>query len=240
MMAAELSRSHFARETLEESSAALAQLSESYNTLDTLLSNSRNLLGTLLRSQKSDTWYLETAFYILSATIAWLIFRRFFYGPLWWFLWFPMKMFIKGWSGVFTAMGIIGGSTAASTVSSMAASQTIVHNSATRGPRPVISGARAPNVNVGGGGRGAPMRRSDTPPSSIPESSGRSVSEQVGRIIDGSQDGPVTEQSGDEKLSQEISQEGVDDVENRPNPKKRMWEEPVEAEKELHRKKDEL
>ncbi len=240
MMAAELSRSHFARETLEESSAALAQLSESYNTLDTLLLNSRNLLGTLLRSQKSDTWYLETAFYILSATIAWLVFRRFLYGPMWWFLWFPMKMFIKGWTGVFTAMGIIGGSTAVSNVSSMAESQTIIHNSATRGPRPTISGARAPSVNVGGGGRGAPVRQSNTPPSSIPESSSQSVSEQVGKIIDESQDEPITEQSEDGKYSEEASQERVDEAENQPNPNKRMWEEPVEAQKEVQRKKDEL
>ncbi|KAI1003404.1 hypothetical protein K3495_g4802 [Podosphaera aphanis] len=107
-MANELSRSQYAHDTLRESTAALAQLSDSYSRLDSLLANSKNLLVTLLRSQKTDTWYLETAFYVLSATICWLIFRRFLYGPLWWFFWFPMKMFIKGWIGVFTAMGIFG------------------------------------------------------------------------------------------------------------------------------------
>ncbi|TVY60665.1 hypothetical protein LSUE1_G006621, partial [Lachnellula suecica] len=55
MMASELSRSQFAHDTLKESTAALAELSETYSTLDNLLSSSRNLLGTLLRSQKSDT-----------------------------------------------------------------------------------------------------------------------------------------------------------------------------------------
>jgi protein transport protein SEC20 len=151
-----------------------------------------------------------------------------------------MKMFIKGWTGVFTAMGIIGGSTTVSNVNSIAKSQTIIHSSATRGPRPTVSGARAPSVNVGGGGRGAPVRRSDTPPSSIPERSDQSVSEQVGRIIDESQDEPVTEQSKDGKYDEETSQERVNEAENQPNPKKRMWEESVEAQKEVQRKKDEL
>ncbi|KAF5864719.1 hypothetical protein ETB97_006564 [Aspergillus alliaceus] len=69
LMQSELSRSQFAQETLEQSTAALSSLSESYTDLDTLLSSSRNLIGSLLRSQKSDTWYLETAFYILIGTI---------------------------------------------------------------------------------------------------------------------------------------------------------------------------
>ena len=49
-------------------------------------------MSSLLRSQKSDTWYLETAFYILIGTISWLIFRRLLYGPLWWIIWLPLKI----------------------------------------------------------------------------------------------------------------------------------------------------
>ncbi len=239
MMTAELSRSQFAREALQESSAELKQLTESYNTMDTLLANSRNLLGTLLRSQKSDTWYLESAFYILLATIGWLIFRRFLYGPLWWFAWFPMKMFFGATSRVLTTMGVFAGSTAGSSVSSIVASQSVIHNSATRRPMPTISGARAPNVNVGGGGRGAPMQQSATPQSNVPESPGETMSEQVGKIIDDSQSEATTEEQTREKPSQD--QQDVDpQVKNLPNPKKRMWEEPVEAEKQAQRKKDEL
>ncbi|RKF62752.1 putative sec20 domain-containing protein [Erysiphe neolycopersici] len=94
LMANELSRSQFVHDTLKESTEALAQLAETYSTLDSLLLKSKNLVGTLLSSQKSDTWYLETAFYILLSTICWLVFRRLLYGPILWFLWYPSKMLI--------------------------------------------------------------------------------------------------------------------------------------------------
>ncbi|KAE8321742.1 hypothetical protein BDV39DRAFT_197328 [Aspergillus sergii] len=105
LMQAELSRSQFAQETLEQSTAALSSLSESYTGLDTLLSSSRNLVGSLLRSQKSDTWYLETAFYILIGTIVWLLFRRILYGPMWWLVWLPIRLAAKF---VFTILGAAG------------------------------------------------------------------------------------------------------------------------------------
>ncbi|KAL4951739.1 hypothetical protein BDW69DRAFT_186100 [Aspergillus filifer] len=106
LMQAELSRSQFAQETLEQSGAALSSLSESYGSLDTLLSSSRNLVGSLLRSQKSDTWYLETAFYILVGTIAWLVFRRILYGPLWWMVWLPFKLILRTVFGVSATAGV--------------------------------------------------------------------------------------------------------------------------------------
>ena len=92
LIAAELSRSEFAHETLTESSVALKQLNESYSSLDSMLASSRDLLGTLLRSQKSDTWYLQTAMYMLLATAAWLFFRRILYGPMWWLVWLPLRV----------------------------------------------------------------------------------------------------------------------------------------------------
>ncbi|OLN88716.1 hypothetical protein CCHL11_01795 [Colletotrichum chlorophyti] len=92
LIAQELARSEFAHQTLTESSAALAQLNDSYGSLDSMLASSRDLLGTLLRSQKSDTWYLQTALYMLMATGAWLLFRRLLYGPLWWLLWLPLRL----------------------------------------------------------------------------------------------------------------------------------------------------
>ncbi|KUJ24000.1 Sec20-domain-containing protein [Mollisia scopiformis] len=238
MMAAELARSQFAHETLTESTAALAQLSESYSTLDTLLSNSRNLLGTLLRSQKSDTWYLETAFYILMATIAWLVWRRLLYGPTWWLVWFPMKMFIKGWIGVFTAMGLVGGSKPESGVNPsltpVMGHHTVAHSSGTRGPKPSLGPPGVHRVNVGGGGRGAPMQGSNNPQASKQETSGDSMSEKVGRIIDESRESPLgeTEEGGDSAPKGE--------AEIQRNPKKRMWEEEREAGKDAQRKKDEL
>ncbi|KKK18288.1 hypothetical protein ARAM_002567 [Aspergillus rambellii] len=106
LMQTELSRSQFAQQTLEQSTAALSSLSESYTGLDTLLSSSRNLIGSLVRSQKSDTWYLETAFYILIGTISWLIFRRLLYGPLWWIVWLPFKLVLRSVFGILGAVGI--------------------------------------------------------------------------------------------------------------------------------------
>ncbi|ODM14258.1 hypothetical protein SI65_10313 [Aspergillus cristatus] len=105
LMQAELSRSHFAQQTLEQSTAAISSLSESYTSLDTLLSSSRKLANSLLRSQKSDTWYLETAFYIIVGTIAWLLFRRVLYGPLWWLVWLPFRLMFRT---VFAILGTVG------------------------------------------------------------------------------------------------------------------------------------
>lgn len=141
-------------------------------------------------------------------------------------------MFIKGWMGVFAAMGLRGGSSSSIGVgsSSMHGRETVVHNSATRGPRPNMSGASAPTVSVGGGGKGAPMRGSPQPG----QGSEESVSEQVGRIIDESQDDQTVPESltGDATEGEEAG--------TQKNPKKRMWEEDKEIAKEAQRKKDEL
>lgn len=90
---------------LEQSTAAISSLSESYSSLDTLLASSRSLASSLLRSQKSDTWYLETAFYVLVGTITWLLFRRILYGPMWWLVWLPFKFALKF---VFATLGVVG------------------------------------------------------------------------------------------------------------------------------------
>ena len=227
MMTAELSRSQFAHDTLKESTAALSQLSETYSTLDTMLSRSRNLLGTLLTSQKSDTWYLETAFYVLLATIAWLIWRRLLYGPTWWILWFvPSRLFrLSVW--MLSLVGVLGGQKTDIGVSSEMGRETVVHSSGTRGPKVVMPGQKAPTIKVGGGGKGGPMSAISTP-------QGDSVSEKVGKIIDESGHAQVE----DEGLSGEAVEE--DEVENQPNPKKRMWEEEKEEAKEAEREKDEL
>ena len=109
LMQTELSRSRFAQETLEQSTAALASLGEKYSDLGTLLANSKSLVGTLLSSQKSDTWYLETAFYILGTTLTWLVFRRWLYGPLWWCIWLPLKLIYTVVFWVFGIVGLLGG-----------------------------------------------------------------------------------------------------------------------------------
>lgn len=89
---AELERSEYANQTMRESNVAFSQLHDSYSSLEIMLSSSKDLLGTLMRSQKSDTWYLTTTFYMLLVVGAWLVFRRLLYGPMWWLVWLPLRM----------------------------------------------------------------------------------------------------------------------------------------------------
>lgn len=102
-LAAEVSRSRFAHETLASSNAALVELDARYSSLDELLGRARGLLGTLLRSQKSDTWYLETACWCLGVTIAWLLFRRLMYGPVMWLVVWPLRLWWR------VVMWVLGG-----------------------------------------------------------------------------------------------------------------------------------
>src|SRR2546423_1079770 len=103
-----LQQSQYAQQTLDESTAALHSLGESYAGLGDVLKNSKGLVGQLLRSQKSDTWYLETAFYILCATIAWLVFRRIIYGPAWWLVWQPLRWSWWFLTSMLAGVGILG------------------------------------------------------------------------------------------------------------------------------------
>ena len=77
---------------VEESSNSLKQLSDQYESLDSLLEKSRGLLRVLVRSAKTDAWYLQTSVYVLVFTLAWLVFRRLLYGPLWWLVWLPLRI----------------------------------------------------------------------------------------------------------------------------------------------------
>ncbi|KAF2417219.1 hypothetical protein EJ08DRAFT_654572 [Tothia fuscella] len=108
LMQTELTRSQFAQETLDRSTAELKSLGEQYSDLDSVLGASKKLAGTLLRSNKSDTWYLQTAFWILIVTISWLVFRRLLYGPLWWLLYLPLKLSYRFLVVLFGAVGIAG------------------------------------------------------------------------------------------------------------------------------------
>jgi protein transport protein SEC20 len=240
----ELSRSRFAQETLEQSTAALADLGEKYSDLNTLLANSRTLVTTLLKSTKSDTWYLETTFYILITTIIWLVFRRWLYGPLTWFLIWPLKILFRIVFGIF---GLSGAATAAKS-SSLAPSEStslITKPSATGSiPRYSVDPNAPPPQNyirVGGGGRGY-HHGNPSPP--------QSLSQEVGKMAEQAQ------QSGQQQAQQAEQQEDVhpqlrqnrqqpDDEgpvirgdgtvlkeSDKPrNPKKKMWEEDVEREK---------
>ncbi|PGH23877.1 hypothetical protein AJ80_02126 [Polytolypa hystricis UAMH7299] len=222
LMQSELSRSQFAQETLEQSTAALSSLSESYSSLDTLLASSRSLVGSLLRSQKSDTWYLETAFYILIGTIIWLLFRRIFYGPLWWLIWLPVKVM---YSGVFSALGLLEGS-GLSSLSSSPGGGALQNN---HGPGATIQSSLTQTAS------GVEGLKTDVPVINVDgESENRDgddegVLEQIEKIVgDEENKGTnVDDISPEERLRQE---------EIPRNSKKRMWEEDAH----VTQKKDEL
>jgi protein transport protein SEC20 len=259
LLTSELSRSRFAQETLDQSTAALADLGERYTDLDSLLSNSKNLLGTLVRSQKSDTWYLETAFYLLVTTICWLVFRRLIYGPAWWFVWLPFKFFLlKPVFLVFSLLGITGGSSATAAVSSVSSVVSVpptirIQPSASAlGDRPTFRRGmdqRPANVvPVGGGGAKADYNGRPQDPS--PDGS---MSQSIGKMAEASREqvAPQEEELQESQAPQEapepkqpqrrgdgtILQERGDIPRN---PKKKMWEEEVEAPKHQMRKRDEL
>lgn len=102
----ELARSMALHETLTDSTAQLRQLGGTYGRMEEMLASSRDLLGVLMKSAKSDTWYLETTFWLLVGTLGWLIFRRWLYGPLWWVVWLPLRLVFRTGSG---AVGMVGG-----------------------------------------------------------------------------------------------------------------------------------
>jgi protein transport protein SEC20 len=259
LLTSELSRSRFAQETLDQSTAALADLGERYTDLDSLLSNSKNLLGTLVRSQKSDTWYLETAFYLLVTTICWLVFRRLIYGPAWWFVWLPFKFFLlKPVFLLFGLLGITGKSSATAAVSSVSSVVSvpptirIQPSASSSGDRPTFRRGmdqRPANVvPVGGGGAKAGYNgrpQDPSPDGSMSQNIGKMAEasrEQAAPQEEGSQEPQEPQEAPEPKQPQRrgdgtILQERGDIPRN---PKKKMWEEEVEAPKHQMRKRDEL
>lgn len=217
LLSTELSRSRFARETFEESSAALAELGERYTDLDTVLAKSRDLLGTLLRSQKSDTWYLETAFYILCGTLIWLVFRRLLLGPfirlplfvVRWFLWKPFVIFLN-LTGILYSSN--PGAVQSADVPAGPRTPLIVKNSArgvaTPVPKMSAGAAKERGVPAGMGGGGAKVGQDE------------GVAEKIGRMAEESQqqaEGQQPVQRGDGTVLKERGTEPR-------NPRKKVFE----------------
>lgn len=88
----EVQQSQFAQQTLDESQEALKSLNESYSGTTDLLKASRGLVSQLVRSNKSDTWYLLSAWYVLAGTLLWLFYRRILYGPSLLLIYYPFRM----------------------------------------------------------------------------------------------------------------------------------------------------
>ncbi|KYK57710.1 Sec20 domain protein [Drechmeria coniospora] len=195
LIAAELYRSEYAHQTLKESSDALKQLNESYLSLDSMLANSKDLLGTLLRSQKSDTWYLQTAMYMLMVTAAWLIFRRILYGPLWWLAWLPLRIMF--------GVGTRAGSAVMQGGSSGRVGEVDV------GERPEVLVEGLPNEDL------PTMQVAQATDSARGDGDPDSMTEQVGNGVDEANEASTPQPVDGESDSHEAPR----------NTKKRMWEE---------------
>lgn len=227
LLSTELSRSRFAQETFDESTQALAQLGEDYSNLDTVLSKSRDLLGTLLRSQKSDTWYLETTLYILLTVLVWLLFRRLLYGPfillplgLW--NWIARPILRPFFSILSAVVGLASGPASTSLAASASISSSrpplIVQPSAKGRAPPRPSDASKGGFPVGAGGVGAKKGKDSA--------LAGQMSEKIGRMAEQSaqQDRQPTVR-GDGAVLQERG-------EVPPNPKKKNFEADVEDAKQ--------
>jgi protein transport protein SEC20 len=247
LLSSELTRSRFAQETFDESTAALAQLGDDYSSLDDVLSTSRNLIGTLLKSQKSDSWYLETALYILIATLCWLIFRRLLYGPfirLPLFFWRVFTFFISWgifkpiWfflslTGVITSEHRAGGSP---DLTSSSRPPLIVHRSAQGGAQAIPSHALPKNgIPAGAGGEGAKKNREPILQGTMSEKIGKMAEDQA--QPETTQNAPEAKKEPIRRGDGTILQERTDEA---PNPKKKAFEAEVEDVKHESRKRDEL
>lgn len=208
LIAGEVAKSAFASQTLAESSAALAELQRSYEGLDGVLARSRDLVGTLLRAQKSDTWYLQSALRLLLCTLAWLVFRRFLYGPLWWLLWLPLR---TGWR-ITRGVAQLGGGDSGG-----------AERGATMGVVPPGGDGAGATVVVGVGEEGAVPtvrvgRGQEREERDVVGEEGDSMVEKVGRMV---------EDTLDRREEEEANRTAEDELEDQPNPMKRVWEEEV-------------
>lgn len=172
----ELARSVALHDHLHESTAQLRQLGGAYGRMEDLLASSRDLLGTLLTSTKSDTWYLQTTFYLLAATLGWLVFRRWLYGPLWWLVWLPLRLvFRTGSTAVGMGMGVGVGTGKGG---GAGARMQVVDGAGTRVAVEMSDGA-VPTMQVAGGQKGENV--GEDPVRGMDEDS---MIEKVGRILD--------------------------------------------------------
>ncbi|KAL2154778.1 hypothetical protein VTH82DRAFT_3454 [Thermothelomyces myriococcoides] len=218
LIAGELAKSAFAARTLAESTAALAELQRSYEGLDGLLARSRDLVGALVSAHKSDTWYLQAALRILLATLAWLLFRRLLYGPLWWLLWLPLR---TGWRVTSKGVGYLASDGGVGVGISSSSSSSIISISS-----PTIAlgeEGTVPTVSIGLGETKEERKTEGE------EGEEESMVDQVGRMVEDTlnRKDEMEEKEEREGEGEAVNRTTTDDLEDRPNPKKRMWEEGV-------------
>ena len=240
LIAGELAKSAFAAQTLAESTAALAELQRGYEGLGGALARSRDLVGALLTARRSDTWYLQAAVRLLLATLAWLVFRRFLYGPLWWLVWLPLRTGWRAGQAVSSAARSTTTTTTTTTTAAAAAAAGAAGGAGGASMAVVLPGAdgEARVAMVGVGEEGA------VPTLAVGNQGGEegepdSLVEKVERMVEDTLDRreQEREEMGGGEEANRTSEKGS---EGQPNPKKRMWEEEKEAAREAERVRVEL
>lgn len=196
MLSTNLQQSAFAQQTLEESQEQLQNLGQKYTGTTDMLQKSRGLVKTLVTSQKSDTWYLQTTVYILLVTIAWLVFRRLLYGPLWWFVYLPVRYL---WWTVSLVFGGAGAAVRGGGVKNVTVSSSTRLDVPRNTPGVQWNHHAIPPKGAGWGGKTDPEE--DLPPS--PD-----MVEEVKKMVKDANEGTVA----------------IENEEQERNPKKRMME----------------
>jgi len=211
LMEGNLQQSEYAQQVLTESSEALAGLSENYSGVDGMLKSSRSLASQLFRSNKSDTWYLTTAFYMICATVAWLVFRRILYGPLWWLVYQPFRWIWWICATTLSSVGIFGGTK--QTVSAVSSQREVTSGFNAQGRPTFQPGAfRWMEVKAKGAGWGGPAQ---------PPKQDDSMVEQIGKMAAESREDAG---SGGTNIDDISNEERRQQEEMPRNPKKRMME----------------
>lgn len=213
LLQSNIEQSQFAQQTLNESTEALASLSESYAGLDSLLKSSSGLIKQLIRSNKSDTWYLTTAFYILVMTIGWLVFRRLLYGPLWWLVWQPLRLLWWLTVIMLTGVGAVSGRKG-EVISSTVTRGTSTVPTIAMG-RPTWAADRpAVYVPVGAKGGGWGIERPQEPPEADTKAKEGKMVDQISDMME--------RQDADKAREETVLKDRTE--KEPPNPKKRMYE----------------
>ncbi|KAK4939330.1 Protein transport protein sec20 [Elasticomyces elasticus] len=210
-----LAQSDFAQQTLQESQEALQSLEESYSGTTDLLKLSRGLASQLVRSNKSDTWFLKSAFYMLAVTICWLFFRRLIYGPLILFVVWPIRTM---WWFTMTSIGAItfGMPDGAITTAPKPTLSIVMPNMNTRASMPTHDSNirfKSMEIPAKGGGWDRKPRQGAQPHDD------ESMVEKVGRMIDGE----------DPSVAEDVVEVGSGQDEQPRNTLKRMMEVEVES-----------
>ena len=210
----ELAQSQFAQQTLNESQAALEGLAESYTGTTDLLKSSRGLVGQLIRSNKSDSWYLRSAWWLLIITICWLFYRRILYGPSMLLIVYPFRLAWFTFSSIGTI--ILGKSPPDLGMSdpSGSFSSTRIVGSKTAG-MPTNAPGRQPHVELPAKGGGWDRRPA------LQKEEEESMVEKIGRIAEQSmyttsEADSLTEEVGEEQPRNTLKRMMEVDIDNEP------------------------